>query len=38
MLKKKKIAIWDYSTEDAIKVFNEQLEKGQKMAAIFHLN
>ena len=36
--KKKKIAVWDYSTGDAVKVFNEQIKKGKKIAAIFHLN
>ena len=36
--KKKKIAIWDYNTEDAVKVINEQLKNGQKIAAIIHLN
>jgi hypothetical protein len=36
--KKKKIAVWDYPTDDAVKVFNDQLQKGQKIAAIMHLN
>ena len=36
--KKKKIAIWDYNTEDAVKVYNDQISKGVKVAAIFHLN
>jgi len=36
--KKHKIAIWDYNTNDAVKVFNEQTKNGQKIAAIIHLN